>query len=65
MCGASPESHGVAGITGSGLTAAKTILKCRTSELLTQHGPELRICPSDDVSQWPEELQEKIERGKG
>ncbi len=34
MCGASTESHGVAGVTGSGLTAARTILKCRTSELL-------------------------------
>jgi hypothetical protein len=38
-------------------------LKCRTSELLTQHGPELRIYPSDDVSQWPEELQDRIQRG--
>ncbi len=64
MCGASTESHGVAGATGSGLTAARAILKCRTSELLTQHGPELRIYPSEDVTQWPTELQEKIERGK-
>jgi all-trans-retinol 13,14-reductase len=63
MCGSSTESHGVAGVTGSGLTAARTILKCRTSELLTQHGPELRIYPSDDVSQWPEELQDRIQRG--
>lgn len=63
MCGASTESHGVAGVTGSGLTAARSILKCRTSELLTQHGPTLRIYPSEDITQWPAELREKIERG--
>ncbi len=62
MCGASTESHGVAGVTGSGLTAARTILKCHTSELLQQHGPELRIYPSEDITQWPAELREKIER---
>lgn len=64
MCGASTESHGVAGVTGSGLTAARTILKCRTSELLTQRGPELRIYPSEDITQWPVDLQAKIERGR-
>ena len=62
MCGSSTESHGVAGVTGSGLTAARTILKCRTSELLTQHGPELRIYPSEDITQWPPELRERIEQ---
>jgi len=62
MCGSSTESHGVAGVTGSGLTAARTILKCRTSELLTQHGLELRIYPSEDITQWPLELREKIEQ---
>lgn len=64
MCGASTESHGVAGVTGSGLSAARTILKCRTSELLTQRGPELRIYPSEDITQWPVDLQAKIERGR-
>ena len=64
MCGASTESHGVAGATGSGLTAARSILKCRTSEMLTQHGPELRIYPSEDVTQWPAELRGRIERGQ-
>jgi hypothetical protein len=50
-------------VTGSGLTAARTILKCHTSELLTQHGPELRIYPSEDITQWPAELQARIHRG--
>jgi all-trans-retinol 13,14-reductase len=64
MCGASTMSHGVSGVTATGLAAAKTILKCRTSDLLTQTGPPLEIYPSEDTSQWPEHLQKQIERGK-
>jgi all-trans-retinol 13,14-reductase len=64
MCGASTESHGVAGATGSGLTAARTILKCRAAELLAQHGPELRIYPAEDITQWPAELRARVERGR-
>ena len=63
MCGSGTESHGVAGVTSSGLAAARTILKCRTSDLLQQHGLELRIYPSEDITQWPPELQERIGRG--
>ena len=64
MCGASTLSHGVAGVTISGLTAACKILGCRTSDLLKMNGPGLRIYPSEDISQWPEELQRKIKRGR-
>ncbi len=64
MVGASTLSHGVSGVTASGLAAARTILRCRTRDLLTQPGPELRIYPSEDVSQWPPHLQERIARGK-
>ncbi|MCA9936177.1 MAG: NAD(P)/FAD-dependent oxidoreductase [Ardenticatenaceae bacterium] len=60
LCGASTLSHGVAGATASGLAAAKGILRCRTSDLLQQNGPELQIYPSEDISQWPDELQAKI-----
>ncbi|MBM4423582.1 MAG: hypothetical protein FJ030_09350 [Chloroflexi bacterium] len=62
MCGASTESHGVAGVTASGLSAARQILNCRTSDLLRQNGPELPIYPSEDVSKWPEHLRKRIER---
>jgi len=62
LCGSSTLSHGVAGVTASGLAAARKILGCRTSDLLQMNGPELRIYPSEDVSQWPEALQKKIER---
>jgi phytoene dehydrogenase-like protein len=64
MCGASTMSHGVAGATSTGLAAAKTILGCSTSDLLTQNGPPLEIYPSEDTTQWPEYLQKQIERGK-
>jgi hypothetical protein len=32
------------------------------SELLTQHGPELRVYPAEDITQWPAELRERIGR---
>jgi len=63
MCGASTQSHGVAGVTSTGLNAAKSILGCDKSDLLTQKGPPLEIYPSEDPSQWPEKLQIQIERG--
>ncbi len=47
LCGASTVSHGVAGVTQSGLDAAKAVLHCRTRDLLTQHGPSLTFLPSD------------------
>ncbi len=64
MCGASTLSHGVAGVTATGLAAAKKILHSHTKDLLTQNGPPLQIYPSEDVSQWPESLRTRIEKGK-
>lgn len=64
MCGASTLSHGVAGATASGLDVARRILDSRFSEILSQNGPSLRIYPSEDLTQWPEKLQKRIERGK-
>ena len=63
MCGASTVSHGVAGVTVSGIAVARGILNCRTSDLLKQNGPALPIYPSEDVTQWPEHLQQRIARG--
>ena len=64
LCGASTVSHGVAGVTQSGLDAAKAVLHCHTRDLLTQHGPSLTFLPSEDVSVWPENLRKKMERGE-
>jgi phytoene dehydrogenase-like protein len=64
LCGASTLSHGVAGVTGSGIDAAKAVLHCRTRDILIQHGPSLTFLPSEDVSVWPEHLRKKMERGE-
>jgi phytoene dehydrogenase-like protein len=64
MVGASTSSHGVSGATGTGLAAAKMILGGRISDMFNQNGPPLRIYPAEDISQWPEDLQKRIERGK-
>lgn len=64
MVGASTLSHGVAGATTSGLAAARRVLHCRTADLLRMPGPALRIYPSEDTSQWPQNLQERIARGR-
>ena len=58
------EQHEVPGVTYRGLAAARSILGWGMSDLLVQDGPALRIYPSEDISQWPEELQERIERGR-
>ena len=63
MCGASTLSHGISGVTATGLAAARKVLNARTSELLSQNGPPLRIYPSDDMSQWPEDLRQRAEHG--
>ena len=47
LCGASTLSHGVAGVTGSGIDAAKAVLNCRTRDLLKQVGASLTFLPSD------------------
>ena len=48
LCGASTLSHGVAGVTGTGLRAAATILNCKTKDLLKQGGPEIKISYGED-----------------
>ncbi len=64
LCGASTVSHGVAGVTQSGIDAAKAVLNCRTRDILTQKGSSLTFLPSEDVSVWPENLRRKMERGE-
>ena len=64
LCGASTTSHGVSGATASGLTVAKTIMGCKIDDLLTQNGPLLQIYPSEDTTQWPDNFQKMIERGR-
>jgi phytoene dehydrogenase-like protein len=65
LCGSSTLSHGVAGVTQSGIDAAKAILKCRTEDILTQKGSSPVFLPSEDISVWPEYLRKKTEHGDG
>jgi all-trans-retinol 13,14-reductase len=65
LCGASTTSHGVAGVTASGIDAAKAVLNCRTRDLLKQSGASLTFLPSEDVSVWPENLRRKMEPLQG
>jgi all-trans-retinol 13,14-reductase len=64
LCGASTVSHGVAGVTASGINAAKAILNCHSSDILTRHGPDPVFLPAEDTSVWPENLRKKMERGE-
>ena len=64
LCGQSTLSHGVAGVTQSGINAAKAVLNCRTRDLLKQNCASLTFLPSEDVSAWPEYLRKKMERGE-
>ena len=64
MCGASTLSHGVAGVTASGIDAAKAVLNVRSRDILTQSGAGPVFLQSEDVSSWPEHLKKKMERGE-
>jgi all-trans-retinol 13,14-reductase len=64
LCGASTISHGVAGVTQSGMDAAKAVLNCRSKDILTQTGSGPLFLPSEDVSVWPENLKRKLEAGE-
>ncbi len=63
MCGASTLSHGISGVTATGLAAARKVLGVRTRDLLVQNGPPLQVYPADDMSQWPDDLRQRAQRG--
>lgn len=64
LCGQSTTSHGVAGVTASGIDAAKAVLNVRSREILTQKGPGPLFLQAEDTSAWPEHLKRKMERGE-
>ncbi|MBP6179396.1 MAG: NAD(P)/FAD-dependent oxidoreductase [Anaerolineales bacterium] len=64
LCGASTISHGVAGVTQSGIDAAKAVLNCRSRDILTKTGNAPLFLPSENVNSWPEHLKKKMERGE-
>ena len=64
LCGQSTVSHGVAGVTQSGIEVAKAILNVRTRDILTQKGSGPLFLQAEDTSAWPENLKRKMERGE-
>jgi phytoene dehydrogenase-like protein len=52
LCGASTTSHGVAGVTASGVEAAKAILNCRSRDILTGTGEGPRFLQAEEEGQW-------------
>jgi len=64
LCGQSTISHGVAGVTASGIDAAKAVLNCRARDILTQSGSGPLFLQAEDTSAWPEHLKRKMERGE-
>ncbi len=65
LCGASTLSHGVAGVTASGIEAAKAVLGVRTRDLLTGKG-ELRLLRAEEVTDaWMEGTDGEEERMEG
>ncbi|MFZ5881677.1 MAG: phytoene desaturase family protein [Chloroflexota bacterium] len=51
LCGQSTMSHGVAGVTASGIDAAKAILNCRSRDILTGSGSGPRFLQAEEASQ--------------
>ena len=64
LCGQSTLSHGVAGVTASGIDAAKAVLNCRARDILTQTGPGPKFLQAERPDTWPEHLKKKMERGE-
>jgi len=54
----------VAGVTQSGINAAKEVLNARTRDLLTQKGNGPLFLQAEDTSAWPEYLKQKMKRGE-
>jgi phytoene dehydrogenase-like protein len=56
MVGASTLSHGVAGVTITGLVAAAKVLHCPMKALLSEGGPPLTIYRSEHPEEWIDDL---------
>lgn len=62
LCGASIQSHGVAGAGYSGVQTAAIILGCRAEELTKSDGSRpVRVYEAEDASEYPEPIKRKIE----
>ncbi|GIK09162.1 MAG: phytoene dehydrogenase [Anaerolineaceae bacterium] len=63
LCGQSTTSHGVAGVTASGVEAAKAALNVRARDILTGSGGSGPLfLQAEDTSAWAGHLKEKVAR---
>jgi phytoene dehydrogenase-like protein len=63
LCGQSTTSHGVAGVTASGVDAAKAVLNCRSRDLLKEGGAGPRFVGAEEAEQlrgWAEEDEGEV-----
>jgi phytoene dehydrogenase-like protein len=66
LCGASILAHGVTGATFSGVDTASRILGCKQDDLLQCDGGEdVQVYDAEDATNYPQWLEEKIEKNKG
>jgi hypothetical protein len=54
----------VAGVTASGINAAKAILNCSARDILIKNSPGPLFLQAEDTSGWPEHLKRKMVRGE-
>jgi len=59
LCGQSTTSHGVAGVTASGIDAAKAILNCGARDILTGRGNGPRFLQAEEAGQWAGKVGEE------
>ncbi|MCM4166193.1 4,4'-diapolycopene oxygenase [Arenibacter antarcticus] len=65
MCGASIQSHGVAGASYSGVQTAATILNCKQDDLLQKDSLQhIRVYDAEDASKYPDFVLQKIKHRK-
>ena len=61
MCGASIQSHGVAGASYSGVQTAAVILNCRQDDLIKpDNSQNIRIFEAEDHTDYPTDIRQKI-----
>jgi all-trans-retinol 13,14-reductase len=65
MVGASTLSHGVMGVTMSGLTAASQVMHCGVRDLLVEQGPPLVTYRAEHPEEWLVDLRRRRNAAAG
>ena len=65
LCGQSTTSHGVAGVTASGVDAAKAVLNARSRDILTGKVGGLRLVSAGEVMDSATDLEAEDDTMEG